>query len=550
MRKAGINKNACYPKSIKTLERHFPPLYFTVMKKVIPLFALCLLCMHCASEGLPGGGPPDREAPRLQFSSVLNGSTNIDSLQNMEFHFSEALNADVAEKNITVFPLGATETQIRVRGRKISISPLQPWEPELVYTIVLGRHIADLRNNALPEPLQFSFTRSADIPRNSIRGRVFDLNEGVTAEVRISRRQHDPDSILSDPEYYTQCDSDGFFAFQYLSKDTFYIAGYVDLDKSNSYQERLDGRLVPTSPFVIPDTGNTAVTELLAVHDNYLPPRLLKVESMYPSVTRLEFTKAAGASVLQDLFTVGGQRPDTVLADAGKYTVYHDPVPGDTLEISILGFTDYLQCQMPDSSLRIPLASLKDTLYSFEQKDAALFITPPPDTSYLSANFIADSDTFLLNLESSAGGIYRVPERDSPLKGTLHIFMPKSAFYTGINTDSLYTVPLQIPGPEENGAVLGSVLPATIDNCRIILKGSRREYETFCRGGAFRFDNVRPGNYRLLYYIDRNRNGRRDFGRPKPYEPPEISYLLDTEISVRSRWDTELSEAYQIDVEN
>lgn len=515
------------------------------------LFLLCVfLCFRCASESLPGGGPPDREPPLLLHASILNGSTDVDSLQILEFHFSEPLNAAVAEKNITIFPLGAAETQVRVRGRSILIRPLRPWDPELVYTLILGRQIGDLGNNTLPGPLQFSFTRAGEIPQNRIYGRVYELGDDQTAAIRISRSRRNADSVLADPEYFTQSGADGYFEFQYLPRDSFYLAGYVDLDRSNSYEERLDGRLVPLSPSVLPDTGSAAMMEFLAIQDNFLPPRLILAESLYPSATRLEFTKAPDISSPMHAFECGGQRPDTVLTEGRICILYHAPAPGDSLDIRILGFKDYLQCAMPDSSLRIPVKALKDSLYKFEQKNNMLLIAPPPDSAVLYAEFLTETDTFDLLLNREARGFYRIPEQGGALRGKLRLKMPASAFYSGIVTDTLYSIDMTLPGPAETGAVLGNIRPAGAENCRMVLKGREMEYETPCRDGAFRFEAVPPGTYRLLYYIDRNGNGRRDFGRPEPHRAPEIPYLLDTDIGVRARWDTELREPYQIGVEN
>jgi hypothetical protein len=520
------------------------------MLRQIPLILVCLLCLHCASEGLPGGGPPDNEAPRLIQASLRSGSTGVDSLEKLNFVFSEALNPRNAEKNITLFPLGATEIRIRVRGRSINIEPLKAWDPNLVYTLILGKNISDLRNNTRPEPLQFSFTCADRIPENRIEGRIYELEENRTAVVCISRRSSHPDSILTNPEYFTQGGSGGHFAFHYLPHDTFYVAGYIDLDKSNSYQPRLDGRLVPSEPFIVPDSA-TAQSGLhcLAVHDHFLPPRLLKAESIYPSETRLEFTKKPDPATLSAAFSCNGQSPDTVLTEKKTCVLYHRAIKTDSLRLQIRNFLDHLNCPMPDSGLTIAVQALQDSLYRFTQEGKDLFVTPPPGAALLNGILETAEDTLELSLTRLTAGIYRIPEHSNALHGQFRLRMPAAEEYPQIATDSLYSIPLQLPVPEEYGSVIGTVSPGNISGCRVVLINRERQYETLCSNGRFVFSTLLPGNYDLKYYIDANGNGRRDAGRPYPYIPPEIPYLLDTGISVRARWDTELSDRYQIEVE-
>lgn len=514
------------------------------------LFFLCLcFCFRCASESLPGGGPPDKVPPQLMMAVPASGTTGVDSLQVLEFIFSEALNASVAEKNITLFPLGATETRIRVRGKSILIQALEPWKKNTVYTLILGKNIADLRNNAMPAPIQISFTRDLQIPENSLRGRVVGLQEGLVAAIYISRRHSHPDSILADPEYYTQAAADGSFRFRFLPQEKFHIAGFVDLDKSNTYQERTDGRLVPEQNYAVPDTGTAFSLSLLAVHDNFLPPRLLKAESLYPSATKLEFSKKPDPFGKADAFRIPGTEIDTVIYEDKSCTIYHTKAGSDTIPIHIRGLKDHLRCVMPDSSLKIPVKALADTLYRFRQAGDCLFVTPATGSPLLAGSFESAADTLSLTLKQCGHGIYRIPRSDANKKGHFRIRIPGQADYPGMAADTLYRVPLELSGKTDAGTVSGRIAGVAGKPCRVVLENADRRYETDCSEGAFIFPDVLPGSYRLSCYPDLNGNGRPDPGRPYPFIRPEIPIALDTGIDVRARWDTELSGEYQIGVD-
>ncbi|MBW6458259.1 MAG: Ig-like domain-containing protein, partial [FCB group bacterium] len=153
------------------------------MKHPIALILLslccCLLCVNCAAEKPPGGGPPDTDPPFLVSSSFESGSTRVDSMMVMEFEFSEPLSPPSVSRSIRIFPLGRHDADMRVRGRKIQITPKTPWEDDLVYTVILGKTISDLRNNQMTAPVQLSFTRGNEMPHNTIRGFVSGLKSGT-----------------------------------------------------------------------------------------------------------------------------------------------------------------------------------------------------------------------------------------------------------------------------------------------------------------------------------------------------------------------------------
>ncbi len=525
------------------------------MKKRLIFFFLlitgCLLLIQCAAEKPPGGGPPDTEPPFLVSSSLASGAVNIDSLHVLHFTFSEPLNAKTAEKGITLFPLNENPVEIRIRGRNIRITPLTPWKKGIVYTVILGKTIADLRNNSLQEPLQFSFTVSGSMPQNRISGRVAGQKKNTNTFIHISRTQHIPDSIFAHPDYYTQSAPDGSFSFYYLPEDTFYIAGYQDLDKSNSFNKNFDGVCVPAKRAVFPDTIKDITVYLLATENNFLPPKLLKAENLYPGATELSFTKKPAVWNKRNSFRLGDAEPDTVLYSDNSCVLYHERLRADSVKLSLRNVKDHLNCELTDTLVRIAVNEMDDSLYHFTQHDDILFIMPPPGTAVLSGRFEGPRDTVELTLTQKKHGMYDIPSSDPSVRGKWHVSIPESKAYPEILTDSIYAVELKRKAPPEYGAVLGNIHPQKKNiPCRMVLKNETGHYETYCRNERFLFEKVLPGNYTLSFYIDRNQNRRADPGRPYPYRAPEIIHELDRNIQVRARWDTELEDAYEIDIDN
>ncbi|MBN2780406.1 MAG: Ig-like domain-containing protein, partial [Candidatus Marinimicrobia bacterium] len=402
------------------------------------LTACALLSVRCASEALPGGGPPDKEPPVLLMSSVQNGATGVDPRQALRFEFSEPLNAASARKSITIFPVGEKTADIRIRQGRITITPAEVWEADVVYTVILGKNISDLRNNGLTAPVQVSFTTGPVMPQNRINGKVYGLKPNGTAVIAISRRTTVPAEVIKAPEFYTQTSPDGNFSFQYLPADIFTIAGYVDLDKSNSYEPRFDGTCVPRVPALTPDTLSSAPLPMLAVYDNYLEPKLLSAENLYPGATKLEFTKAPAPWNKSGSFRIDAAAIDTVLYHDRGCTLYHDALPGDTLSLGISGLQDHLDCALRDTVVRIPVSALKDSLYTFEQKNDLLFITPPPAKAFLSGSYQTSADTATLTLKRIVHGIYAVPAAPAPVRGNWQIRLAPGPGYPFMAKDTLY----------------------------------------------------------------------------------------------------------------
>ena len=130
----------------------------SITLSILLLLICTFLCLQCASESAPGGGPPDKTPPTLIASTIQSGATLVPADQDIRFEFSENLNTDIAEKSITVFPLSDNTSRTIVKGKNITISPLTTWDPNVVYTIILGKNISDYRGNGLSNSMQFSFT--------------------------------------------------------------------------------------------------------------------------------------------------------------------------------------------------------------------------------------------------------------------------------------------------------------------------------------------------------------------------------------------------------
>ena len=516
---------------------------------ILSLFACAFLCVQCASESAPGGGPPDKTPPELIASSIQSGATLVPIDLDLRFVFSENLNTDIAERSITIFPLANDVASTIVRGKNITISPVSGWDSDVVYTIILGKNISDYRGNGLSQPLQFSFTPGENMPENRISGKISGLKTGTTAVISISRKTSHPDSILLNPEFYTQSGPEGNFVFEHLPLEKFNVAAYIDLDKSNSFKAKFDGICVPSQPAIVPDTTDkTLIFE--AIYDNFLPGRLLQAESIQPTISKLSFQKELATWNNIDNFRINSLNVDTIIYAANVCTLYHKQIETDTFIVELTSLLDHIDIPIADTSLMIPLTVWPDSFYHFSNLGNYLLVSPPPYSKKLEGLFQSPGDTSTLILDKYFSGFYTLPTSKTKRQGTWQVRIPFEDNMSWTITDSLYSVPLQLKPEDDHGSVIGDLDIEDLQGLRLLLHNARQSYDIEIQTKVINFNKVFPGTYILSYYIDRNDNGHRDVGRPYPYLKPEILYDLDTGIDVRARWDTELSEPYKIVIEN
>ena len=515
----------------------------------IPIFIItALILVQCASEAVPGGGPPDKTPPILIETNVLTGSTLVPEDLEIILNFSENLNPDMKDKSVTIFPLRENTATVRIKGKKLVITPNERWEPEQVYTLILSKSISDMRGNTLKEPLQFSFTSGKNMPTNLIKGKILDLKPNSTAVIAISRLYEKPDSILMFPEYYTQSGPEGDFLFEFLPAEEFNIAAYVDMDKSNSYKVSFDGACVPSRTSILPDTAGPVIL-MEAFYDNFEPGRLLSSKSISPSRTELTFQKEPAPWSTADRFKIQAAPPDSLIIEDKTCILFHPVYEPDSVNVAFSGLQDHLGVSIQDSSFNIRTKSYEDSLYLFYTLGQHLLISPPISEASLSGEFLTSSDTLNLTLELTKRGFYELPRGKSNLRGTWKIRIPQNAGPAHMNTDTTYSVALELKPKPEYGSVFGFV-ESSLTDLRIVLFNKNHNYEHLVINEKIKFEQVQAGTYSLAYYVDRNENGRRDSGNPYPFIKPEFLYMLDTDISVRERWDTELEEPYKIVVEN
>ena len=133
------------------------------------LLIVILLLLGCAAQGPASGGPADKKGPILISVQPLNGSKNISSNQNFTLIFDELLDPVSIPASIVIEP--NIDYKLKIRGRKLIISPDKKWKTNEIVRINLSRKIKDYQKNMMAEPIHLIFSRGPEIPHGTIKGK-------------------------------------------------------------------------------------------------------------------------------------------------------------------------------------------------------------------------------------------------------------------------------------------------------------------------------------------------------------------------------------------
>lgn len=257
-----------------------------------PLLAGLLFLAACANIQPPPGGPPDITPPKLasvypESLAVLPGFKG-----NVEFRFNEVISegstpsmgrgtGDI-EKLIILSPT-TRFPNVGWHRYRITVKPAEGWKPNRVYRIELLPGVTDVRQNRSKVESVVTFTTGAELPRDTLSGRMFDWKAGMPAQAALIEAVLEPDSL----PYRTLTDSAGRFSFGPLPRGEYLVYGVID----QNHNFRLDAREAFDSVRIRPESANVAVPELYAFIHDTLPPRIQQitpVDSVSATITFAE----------------------------------------------------------------------------------------------------------------------------------------------------------------------------------------------------------------------------------------------------------------------
>ncbi len=552
---------------------------------------LALLLAACANPRPPTGGPPDQTPPALEASTPEAGAVNV-SAASVQMTFSEYVDAASFARAFSINPPLEGRLVFKWRRRRVEIRFPEPLRENTTYILTLDTDLRDAHNVALKQPITLAFSTGPVINKGRIAGRVLDAGQGTGLSGFDVLAYAAPDSaapaVLPErPDYRTQTDEGGQFAFAYLNEQPYFVVAVQDRNR-NRRPDATEAFAVPPRPVLRADTVQTGAEDLrwLAAPLDTIPPALQRVRPLSSRRLALRFSESIQLTsrdttgwLLQDslagrnvalravyLFpddprqvfwltdslaavphrlrvgaTVTDSSGNRVLPDVLGFT---PPAEADTLRLRFLGFAPQPTAPGGQGPSVLPPSVLPGVRFNQPLDEARLReIVAVQDTTGQALAFTA---------ASADGTTYRLQQSPALQPGqTLQVRVDGRRLGAA---DTVFTQRFERISPRQLGDLSGTVTAR--DTSRVIVvelyvtgeQASARPYATTQADatGRFLFRDLPEHTYRFRAFVDHNGNGRWDVGTITPYRPAEPVAWATEAPSWRARWESALADTLRI----
>jgi Bacterial Ig-like domain len=560
------------------------PRYLPVVSLLVAGFVA-----SCAIPVAPTGGPTDTAPPAILSATPASQSVNVEATE-LQLVFSEYVDQASFVQAISITPEFTRPPVYRWRKRTASIQFPEALTPNTTYIVTLDTKLRDLNRVALKQPITIAFATGPVINRGRLAGRVVDALEGGPAATTDVFAYAAPDSIPpmplpERPAYRTQTDTEGRFAFDFLSEQPYFVIALRDLNR-NARPDGVEPFAVPPDSFIVADSlGAPASSPWLLTRLDTIPPTLQRIRALSNRRLTLRFSESVQfIDTDPALWTVRDSASRQIVPVEAVYLQSEDPRQVFVETAPLFASRHTLQPGgLADSSLNDVAAdevgfSASAALDTAQVRFVAFAPAAAPTQTgtvqtllpgqhpglRLSIPASADRLSRIASLEDSAGVAF--PFAASTSDGVTYSLTAQPMIAAGMTfllrvngsevgqPDTSFTRAFAYLAPEELGELSGIVRPlADTTGVPIVelmpyqLPPQPIPPVAVDTEGRFLFSNLpAQTRYRFRAFLDRNGNMRWDGGAIAPFVLAEPIHWSTDSLTVRARWETELSDTLVI----
>lgn len=553
------------------------------MKRLGPALLCAVLLSSCATPQAPSGGPPDTTPPEIAESTPIPGAVNVTG-QTIRITFSEYVQEASLGRALSITPAPTTAPEVSWSGRSVEIRLPEALRPNTTYVVTLDTELRDIRGVALNSPIMLAFSSGATINAGKLTGRVVlpmagDPAAGVDVFAYALTDSAAPDPLPERPDYRTQTDQSGAFAFDYMTEQYYFVVALRDQNR-NLNPDPQEDFAPPPVPALFADTVSV-------VRD--LPWVLTKIDTTRPSPLRIQSLAASrhavrmsepvrfisrdpsawqlrdsttGAAVdIRDLYIRQDDRREVLMQTpplAPKTFTVQAASLADTSENAVLGETVSFTPSTAEDTVQhrflgfLPANELGPTYELPRGVDPGLHFNAPVDEILLStAVAVTDSNgaPLAFSAVTDDGTRYRLlPDSTLETGGRIEVRVDGAVL---AGPDSVHTAVFQRITLSETGEVRGVVMsaihPVIVQIFPVDVDVAVPRYDAIAdSAGVFLFRGLPAGAYRLRAFGEHDEDGTWSGGMLQPYLAPEPIAWLTEPTRVRARWETSLPDTLRI----
>ncbi|MCF8306904.1 MAG: Ig-like domain-containing protein [Ignavibacteriales bacterium] len=541
--------------------------------KLLIIVLTFFLIQGCAHQLPPGGGEVDKIPPEIIVTYPENGATFF-SEDYISLEFSEYVDKRSVKESVFISPEIDGELEYDWSGTTLTISFPGRLSDSTTYTVSIGTDVIDLNNkNRMAESYSLVFSTGSRIDKGQISGRVFTAKPSgyLVGAYRILSDSLDP--RIKKPDYLSQSGKDGQFLLKGISPGKYRVFAFLDDFKDKFYDPEQDSYAAPftdialsitdtlfsdlifipqredtTAPSVVSITmtdrhhflveanefldSSKLNTSMFIIYDSLsnkriVPDKLFKGNARAKSffLTSSDTAKPEG-----DLFIISKGLCDLSgnLSADEKTPVTYNEKP-DTTGLKILKFEGMSKQNI--IPFREPVFNLffNDAPDVFPREDFFKFVSASGKIIQTEFNMLDDASLELKVLDKLEQRKNYSLSFDPSLLSDLAGNFGDSLLTYNFITDS------EIDYSGLSGAVRTDVAGKYILKLQY-LDEKNKEISTNTETGQFEFRQLKPGNYFLWAFYDRDNNGQFNYGKVFPFEASEKIVIFPDTIKVRARW--------------
>jgi uncharacterized protein (DUF2141 family) len=512
-------------------------------------------------------------------------TTRVNGPAEITIAFSEPMDRNSVEEALYIVPRLTREPEYRWRKTTLIIRCQEPWAPGRTYTVTAGAAASDLHGNRLPASYTFAFATGDRVDRGKISGTVgyYDGKKApclVWAYLLGTADAIDP--TKREPDYVTQANTEGVFAFDYITAGQYRVFAVLDKNGDRAYTPGVDLAAAPPRDLAVTEAAPSADAGqfLLALRDT-AGPHAVEAMAYDACHVTVGFDAAISPASLRSaaqwlvLDTSGTetlavrlrysaddkrQKVSLVTAPQRSGVTYRVVVRGiagtDSLVTAGPETLEFAGSGIPDTG-RPEIVSCQPSSDSTAGKvlvDEPLRLTfsKPMDTTGAATVRLVDSLGHTVECERTwPDPVHLVLRPRSVLTGAMRyaceVPLADCRDAGGLSgRDTTYRAVFRTVNMDTLGKLAGRVEDLEPDRpgaviIRLVLQARpdiNREVK-LDRAGPFAFTYLLPGQYRLCAYKDVNGDSEYSHGRLVPYARPEPYTEYPEPVVIRSQWEVE-----------